>query len=160
MNVIYMYMYVYLALRNLGSNLESDMATISRPYENIKPKAVAYAAGIDKMVACRSVISNIIINPLLRGELVTARDTIPTGRELEIKTTATAVTSKVEIQNITLLGIFFLGSIISLVAKLRDSIPTKNHPANGKTFRNIVIPPLKYRESEPLVVAKVSRVAL
>jgi hypothetical protein len=77
--------------------------------------------------------------PLLRGELVNAKDTTSTGRELEIKTTATAVTSKVEIQNITLLGMFFLGSITSLDAKLRDSMPMKNHPANGKTFMMMIM---------------------
>ena len=125
-----MYAKLCIFRKQRGSNRDSDMEIISRPYEKMNPNAVAYVAGNDKAMAAASVMLNINRNPMLRGADEVANEeegsevSAVSGRDDEINKTAKLVTTKVAIHVNELLGMFFLGSSMSVQAKLMDSIPT------------------------------------
>ena len=98
-----------------------------------------------KIIARLLEIFSIIENPILNGaRLCDVGTSVSFGSADVTHKTNIAIKNIVSTQLIEPIGMVDFGLFTTDAHRFKDSIPTKNHPANGNTDMNPSIPPMNH----------------
>lgn len=115
----------------------------------MNPYAVANVAGILNTIATSSLILNISENPKLNGVTEKAIGTPVILRNDDVTNkTKIEQTNNVSTHAIEPRGMVVFGVNTTDAVRFKDSTPTKNQAANGRTFMKPLTPPMKYDDSK------------
>ena len=135
----------YVAFKRGGIKPDRAIARRTRLNAKIKPYAVAKVAGMLKIIARLMEIFVIMENPILRGaRLSDVGMSVLFGSADVTHKTNMAMKKIVNTQLIEPIGIVVFGLFTTDAHRFRDSIPTKNQPANGRTDINPSMPPINH----------------